>query len=88
VRRGDIELLAFNTLVLELGDRVRFVAPRSQMQAISRYFGDSYKKLSEINLGVLGLGTALGIGLGLVPIPLPGGIQFQLGEAGDRWSSR
>ena len=82
VRRGDIELLAFNTLVLELGDRVRFVAPRSQMQAISRYFGDSYKKLSEINLGVLGLGIALGIGLGLVPIPLPGGIQFQLGEAG------
>ena len=82
VRRGDIELLAFNTLVLELGDRVRFVAPRSQVQAISRYFGDSYKKLSEINLGVLGLGIALGIGLGLVPIPLPGGIQFQLGEAG------
>ncbi len=82
VRRGDIELLAFNTLVLELGDRVRFVAPRSQMQAISRYFGDSYKKLSEINLGVLGLGIALGIGLGLVPITLPGGIQFQLGEAG------
>jgi putative transport protein len=31
---------------------------------------------------VLGLGIALGIGLGLVPIPLPGGIQFQLGEAG------
>lgn len=33
VRRGDIELLAHGDLVLELGDRVRFVAPRDQMRA-------------------------------------------------------
>lgn len=82
VRRGDIELLAFGNLVLELGDRVRFVAPRSQVRALSDYFGDSYKKLSEINLGALGLGITLGLLLGMIPIALPGGIEFKLGEAG------
>lgn len=82
VRRGDIELLAHGDLVLELGDRVRFVAPRDQMRAISQYFGDSYKKLSEINLGTLGLGLALGLLVGMIPISLPGGLQFKLGEAG------
>jgi putative transport protein len=82
VRRGDIELLAFGDLVLELGDRVRFVAPRSQVRPLSEYFGDSYKKLSEIHLGVLGLGITLGLLIGMIPITLPGGIEFKLGEAG------
>ncbi|MBE2236682.1 MAG: transporter [Caldilineaceae bacterium] len=82
VRRGDIELLAFGDLVLELGDRVRFVAPRSQVRPLSDYFGDSYKKLSEINFGALGLGITLGLLVGIIPIALPGGIEFKLGEAG------
>ena len=82
VRRGDIELLAASDLVLELGDRVRVVAPRSQMRAISEFFGDSYKALSEINLLSLGLGITLGLIVGAIPIPLPGGVQFKLGDAG------
>jgi putative transport protein len=82
VRRGDIELLAASDLALELGDRVRVVAPRSQMRAISDFFGDSYKALSEINLLSLGLGITLGLIIGAIPIPLPGGVQFKLGDAG------
>ena len=82
VRRGDIELLAFGDLVLELGDRVRFVAPRSQVRPLSDYFGDSYKKLSEVNFGALGIGITLGLLIGMIPISLPGGIEFKLGEAG------
>jgi putative transport protein len=82
VRRGDIELLATAELVLELGDRVRFVAPRSQVKPISDFFGDSYRSLSEINLLSLGVGIALGLLVGMIPITLPGGLQFRLGEAG------
>jgi putative transport protein len=82
VRRGDIELLATADLVLELGDRVRFVAPRGQVKAISDFFGDSYRSLSEINLLSLGLGISLGLLIGMIPFTLPGGIQFKLGEAG------
>ena len=82
VRRGDIELLAHGDLMLELGDRVRFVAPRSQVKAISDFFGDSYKSLSEIDMLSLGLGISLGLIIGMIPIQLPGGITFKLGEAG------
>jgi putative transport protein len=82
VRRGDIELLPHGDTVLELGDRVRVVAPRANMQAVSRFFGDSYKALSEIDVMSFGLGIALGILLGLVPITLPGGVSLRLGFAG------
>ncbi len=82
VRRGDIELLAHDDLVLELGDRVRVVTPRNNLDAISKFFGDSYKALSEIDLLPFNLGLALGILLGMLPIPLPGGVTLRLGIAG------
>ncbi|MCS6845326.1 MAG: transporter [Caldilineales bacterium] len=82
VRRGDADFLAHGDTVLELGDRVRVVAPREQMKALSELFGDSYKRLSEVNLLSFGLGVSLGLLVGLVPIPLPGGIVLKLGLAG------
>jgi len=82
VRRGDIDLLAHGDTVLELGDRVRVVTRRRDLTALSEYFGDSYRALSEINLLSLGLGLTLGLLLGLVPVPLPGGVTFRLGNAG------
>lgn len=82
VRRGDVDLLAQGDTVLELGDRVRVVAPPSQMPALSHLFGDSYKALSEIDLLSLGVGISLGLLLGKIPLPLPGGATFTLGNAG------
>lgn len=82
VRRGDVELLPRGDTVLELGDRVRVVAKPENMQAVSAFFGDSYRALSEINLLSFSLGLALGLLVGMIPIPIPGGITFQLGLAG------
>lgn len=82
IRRGDIEFVPDRDSELELGDRVRVVAPRENMEAVSSYLGDSYKALSEVDLVPFGLGIALGLLLGLVPVPLPGGASFQLGMAG------
>jgi putative transport protein len=82
VRRGDVDLLADSDMVLDLGDRVRVVAPREHMGEISRLFGDSYKSLSEIDLLSLGIGLVLGLLLGSVEFPLPGGGAFSLGNAG------
>ena len=82
VRRGDIELLPHGDTVLEPGDRVRVVAPCERMDEVSKFFGDSYKALSEVDVLTFNLGLALGILVGLLPIPLPGGIAVKLGFAG------
>lgn len=82
VRRGDIDLLARGDTVLELGDRVRVVAKRSDMPRLTALFGDSYKALSEVNLLALSLGLAIGVLIGLIPILLPGGVVITLGMAG------
>lgn len=82
VRRGDIDLLAHGDIVLELGDRVRVVTHRQNMDDVSEFFGDSYRALSEIDLLTFSLGLVLGMLLGMVPVPLPGGVVFRLGFAG------
>ena len=49
---------------------------------MTRFLGDSYRALSEIDVPTFSVGCALGLGLGLVPIPLPGGLELRLGLAG------
>lgn len=80
VRRGDTDMLALPKFMVEMGDRVRVIAPTNNMREVSRYFGDSAKGLSDINPVALGLGLALGIALGTIVIPIPGG-GFAIGAA-------
>ncbi len=82
VRRGDVELRPDPDMVLELGDRVRVVAPPQNMSDISTFFGDSYKALAEIDILTFGLGMFGGMLLGMVPIPVAHGVTLRLGLAG------
>ncbi len=43
VRRGDVDFLPEGDTLLELGDRVRVVTRRENMDAVSAFFGDSYR---------------------------------------------
>lgn len=82
LRRGDVEIVPNSQTVLELGDRVRVITYREKMKDLAKYFGDSYKAVSENDILSLSIGLALGIIVGLIPIPLPGGVTFKLGFAG------
>lgn len=82
LRRGDVDLLPHGGTMLQLGDRVRVIAPRDRMDDVSKYFGDSYRALSEIDFLTFSIGMALGLLLGQVPIILPGGVVFKVGIAG------
>jgi putative transport protein len=82
VRRGDVEFLPHGDTVLELGDRIRVLTQREHLDAVSSFFGDSYRAVSEIDILSFGVGLALGLIVGLIPIPLPGGSTLRLGFAG------
>ena len=61
VRRGDVDMVAAPGLVLELGDRVRVVAPPERMAEIAAFFGDSYRELRELDVLSFSVGVALGL---------------------------
>jgi putative transport protein len=82
VRRGDVDLLPAPDMRLEIGDRVRVLAPIDRLADATAFFGDSYRAASEVDILTFGLGLALGLLVGIIPIPLPGGLTLSLGFAG------
>jgi putative transport protein len=68
--------------VLELGDRVRLVAPGDRMVEAADFVGDSYRDLSELDVLTFAVGIELGLLVGLIPVPIPGLGTIHLGSAG------
>lgn len=75
-------MLARGDMILEMGDRIRFIARRKDLRDISTLFGDSYTQSSKLNLFSFGLGIGLGLILGTIKIPLSAEVSFSLGYAG------
>ncbi|MBU5614367.1 aspartate:alanine exchanger family transporter [Geomonas azotofigens] len=82
VRRGDNEFLPEAEMVLELGDVVRVLAHKTCMDDVTAFFGNSYRRVSEVDVMTFSLGLVIGLVLGLIPFPFPGGGSMQLGFAG------
>lgn len=81
VRRGDLDMLAEDDLVLQPGDRLLAVVPAEEMSRAIRFFGDSERRISELDALSTAIGLILGLAVGLIQIPLPGGSVFSLGFA-------
>ena len=82
VRRGDSEFVPEADMVLELGDVVRVLAHKSNMDEVTAFFGNSYRRVSEVDVMTFSLGLVIGLILGLLPFPFPGGGSMELGFAG------
>ena len=80
VRRGDVDLVAHPDLVVELGDRIRVVAPRGRLDEAAAELGDSERAVVVADPVGFTLGLLLGLAVGVVPVPLPG-TTLQLGTA-------
>lgn len=80
VRRGDVDMIPAPDFVVQMGDRLRVVAPRDRIKDVRSYLGDSERGFSDINPPGLAIGLLAGVGLGLIQIPLPTG-SFTLGSA-------
>jgi putative transport protein len=82
LRRGDVDMVPAPDMALEMGDRIRVITQRENMDRATKYFGDSLKSISETDYLSLSLGIVLGVFLGMIPIPLPHGLHLKLGFAG------
>jgi len=82
LRRGDVDFVPSPDTILEAGDRIRVVTRRDNIDAISKFFGDSIRSISETDFLSLSLGVVLGVFLGMIAFPLPNGMVFRLGFAG------
>ena len=82
VRRGDVDLLPDDDLVVEFGDRVGILCHRADFDAVRRFFGDSIKGVADFSYISLGVGAAMGLLVGLIPLPIPGVGRITLGLAG------
>lgn len=80
LRRGDVDLLVHDDLMVQLDDRIRVVAPRGEADRITRYLGDAENKASEVNAVSLGLGLCLGFLIGIPSITV-GSTKLALGAA-------
>ncbi len=80
VRRGDVDLVAHPDLVLELGDRVRVVAPRDRIDEAAAEIGGSERAAVVVQPVGFALGLGIGLAVGIVPVPLPG-MTLELGTA-------
>lgn len=80
VRRGDVDVMARDGLTLELGDRIRVVAPHERMPEVVRELGDSERAVVVADPVGFSLGLLVGLLVGLVTIPVPGG-SLSLGAA-------
>jgi putative transport protein len=82
LRRADVDIVPTPDMVLEMGDRLRVVAPRERLADVAKYFGDSDRAVAELDYTALTLGISLGVLAGMIPIPIPGIGSISLGFAG------
>ena len=81
VNRAGVDLLPYQGLELQVGDRVMVVGSEKSVAKVADVLGNSLKKLDHPNLITIFVGIALGILLGSIPllnIPQP----VKLGLAG------
>jgi len=83
VMRGDIKLLATDTLHLQYGDRVTVVGTHEDVDHAEAFLGNAVQVLNEPNLGAIFFGLLLGLAVGMIPISIPGmSTPVKLGIAG------
>jgi putative transport protein len=82
IRRGGVHITPLRHATLELGDQVRVVAHRGDLDRLTQLVGNPLKDISEADFLSFSLGLVLGVVVGLIPVPLGGGHVVRLGFAG------
>lgn len=70
--RAGMEILPTPTTTVELGDTVRVVGKRDELNSIQKELGNSLQQLAYPNMVAIFLGIFIGILVGSIPFALPG----------------
>ncbi|SMH55471.1 putative transporter [Azospirillum agricola] len=83
VNRAGVELVPNAALKLQFGDILTVIGKPDSLRAVGRVFGNSERRLQQVEMIPVFLGIALGAALGAIPIFLPGmPAPLRLGLAG------
>jgi putative transport protein len=82
IRRGGVHITPHPGATLELGDQVRVVTHRGDLDRVTTVIGNPLKDISEADFLSFSLGLVLGVAVGMIPIPFFGGHILRLGFAG------
>jgi putative transport protein len=83
VARSGLELVAYPTLLLQMGDRLTIVGDETSIEKAAEVLGNSLKRLDQPNIVPIFTGILLGVLLGSIPFAVPGiPTPIKLGLAG------
>ncbi|MBQ0043561.1 MAG: putative transporter [Bacteroidales bacterium] len=83
VNRAGVELIPYQSLRLQLGDRLTVVGEEAAVEKVSEILGNEQKDLRNPNLVTVFIGIVVGIVIGMIPIAIPGmSTPIKLGIAG------
>ncbi len=82
IRRSGIEITPKANSRLRFGDKLTIALPEENLHKLENLFGDSRKKLDELDFLPIAIGILIGIIIGQIEIPLWGSFNFKLGLTG------
>ncbi len=83
VNRAGVDLIPYQGMELQVGDRVMVVGPEDAVDRVSHVLGNSIKRLEAPNIATIFIGIIVGIIFGSLPIAIPGmPVPLKLGIAG------
>lgn len=82
VRRGGVHITPHPEATLEMGDQIRVVTHKDDLERATQLIGNPLKDITETDYLSFSLGLVLGVAVGMIPIPFFGDRIVRLGFAG------
>lgn len=82
IRRQSVEMIPCGNMTLQMGDIIRVVGARNDVERFVNEVRGSSKKINETSMGTFLGGILIGIIIGMIPLRVTGDITIRLGVAG------
>ncbi|MDP4227242.1 MAG: putative transporter [Bacteroidota bacterium] len=83
VHRAGMDFIASQNMMVQMGDKLTVIGEEKEVENVSKYLGNSVKRLNEPNLSAIFIGILVGVVFGSIPIAIPGiPVPIKFGLAG------